>query len=134
MCPLPLSLSPGYHARKPDRAGLLERRRRSEDPTTGPDPATRRCAAHPHSTVDLMARATSAQAARLPEKPVGYDLTMRVPLNIAARVMACCVCALTVALALIGCGAGQITQTDRQVAAVDGAFGNVGNAIALRNV
>jgi periplasmic copper chaperone A len=83
---------------------------------------------------NLLARGTSAQAARLPAKPVGYDLTMRVPLNVAARVMVCCVCALTVALALIGCGAGQITQTDRQVAAVDGAFGNIGNAIALRNV
>ena len=81
-----------------------------------------------------MARATSAQAARLPEKPVGYDLTMRVSFNIAARVMACCVCALTVALPVVGCGAGQITQTDRQVAAVDGASGNAGNAIALRNV
>ena len=55
---------------------------------------------------------------------------MRVPLNIVARVVACC----AVALALIGCGAGQVTQTDRQVSAVDGAFGNVGNAIALRNV
>jgi periplasmic copper chaperone A len=59
---------------------------------------------------------------------------MRVPLNIAARFMACCVCALTVVLPLVGCSAGQITQTDRQVAAVDGAFGNVGNSIALRNV
>jgi periplasmic copper chaperone A len=70
----------------------------------------------------------------LPQKPIGYDLTMRVPRNITARVVACCACALTVALPLAGCGAGQITQTDRQVAAVDGAFGNVGNAIALRNV
>jgi hypothetical protein len=33
-----------------------------------------------------------------------------------------------------GCGAGQITQTDSQVAAVDGTYGNVGNSIALRNV
>lgn len=84
--------------------------------------------------MDRLARVTSVQAAQLPEKPVGYDLTMRVPLNIAVRVVACCVCALTVALPVVGCGAGQITQTDRQVAAVDGAFGNVGNAIALRNV
>jgi copper(I)-binding protein len=55
---------------------------------------------------------------------------MRVPLTIAARVVACC----AAALALVGCGAGQITQTDNQVAAVDGAFGNVGNSIALRDV
>jgi hypothetical protein len=57
---------------------------------------------------------------------------MRASLSIAARIVACC----AVALALVGCGAGQITQTDHQVAAVDGAFGNVGvgNAIALRNV
>jgi copper(I)-binding protein len=48
--------------------------------------------------------------------------------------MVCCVCALTVALSVVGCAAGQITQTDRQVAAVDGASGNVGNAIALRDV
>ena len=38
------------------------------------------------------------------------------------------------ALALVGCGAGQVTQTDSQFSAVDGAFGNVGNSIALRNV
>jgi copper(I)-binding protein len=47
--------------------------------------------------------------------------------------VACCACALT-ALTLVGCGAGQITQTDRQIAAVDGSYGDVGNAIALRNV
>ena len=76
----------------------------------------------------------SGQVAHLPLESVGYDLTMRAPLNIAARVVACCVCVLTAALTLAGCGAGQITQTDRQVSAVDGAFGNVGNAIALRNV
>ena len=55
---------------------------------------------------------------------------MRVPLTIAANIVACC----AAALALVGCGAGQITQTDNQVAAVDGAFGNVGNVIALRDV
>ncbi|MGH3779490.1 MAG: copper chaperone PCu(A)C [Pseudonocardiaceae bacterium] len=55
---------------------------------------------------------------------------MRVPLTIAARIVAC----FAAALALAGCGAGQIAQTDSQVAAVDGAFGNVGNSIALRNV
>jgi copper(I)-binding protein len=57
-------------------------------------------------------------------------LLMRVPLTVAARVVACC----AAALALAGCGAGQITQTDSQVAAVDGASGNAGNAIALRDV
>ena len=55
---------------------------------------------------------------------------MRVPLTIAARFVVCC----AAALALAGCGAGQIAQTDSQVAAVDGAFGNVGNSIALRDV
>jgi periplasmic copper chaperone A len=58
---------------------------------------------------------------------------MRVPLNVTARIMACCACALTVALPLVGCAAGQITQTDRQIAAVDGSAANVGT-IALRNV
>jgi hypothetical protein len=62
--------------------------------------------------------------------PVGYAWIMRASLIIAARIVACC----AAALALVGCGAGQITQTDRQVAAVDGAFGNLGNAIALRQV
>ena len=55
---------------------------------------------------------------------------MRVPFNTMARILACC----AVALALVGCGAGQVTQTDSQVSAVDGAYGNVGNSIALRNV
>ncbi|HEV7452825.1 MAG TPA: hypothetical protein VGO16_15840 [Pseudonocardiaceae bacterium] len=54
---------------------------------------------------------------------------MRPPLAVAALIAACC----ATALALVGCGAGQITQTDSQVAAVDGAHGNVGN-IALRDV
>ena len=55
---------------------------------------------------------------------------MRAPLTAAVRIMACCAATLM----LVGCGAGQITQTDSQVGAVDGAFGNVGNSIALRNV
>jgi copper(I)-binding protein len=55
---------------------------------------------------------------------------MRVSPTIAARIVACC----AAALALVGCSAGQITQTDNQVAAVDGGSGNVGNSIALRNV
>lgn len=55
---------------------------------------------------------------------------MRVSLTIAGRIVICC----AAALALVGCSAGQITQTDSQVAAVDGAFGNVGNSIALREV
>lgn len=55
---------------------------------------------------------------------------MRAALTAAVHIVACC----AVALVLVGCGAGQITQTDSQVGAVDGAFGNVGNSIALRNV
>ncbi|MGH3720536.1 MAG: copper chaperone PCu(A)C [Pseudonocardiaceae bacterium] len=66
----------------------------------------------------------------LPDGLVGYAVLMRVPLVITARIMACC----AATLALVGCGAGQIAQTDSQVAAVDGAFGSVGNAIALRDV
>lgn len=66
----------------------------------------------------------------LPDGPVGYASLMRVPLTVAVRIVACC----AAALALVGCGAGQITQTDSQVSAVDGASGNVGNAIALRDV
>jgi periplasmic copper chaperone A len=48
---------------------------------------------------------------------------------VTARIVACC----AIALVVIGCGAGQITQTDSQVAAVDGAYGDVGT-IALRDV
>jgi periplasmic copper chaperone A len=55
---------------------------------------------------------------------------MRVPLTVTARIAACSAVA---ALALVGCAAGQITQTDSQVSAVDGAFGSVGNIIALRD-
>jgi copper(I)-binding protein len=55
---------------------------------------------------------------------------MRRPLAVTALITACC----ATALALVGCSAGQITQTDRQVAAVDGANGDVGNNIALRDV
>lgn len=55
---------------------------------------------------------------------------MRASLTVTTRIAVCC----AAALALVGCGAGQITQTDRQVAAVDGTSGNVGNTIALRNV
>lgn len=54
---------------------------------------------------------------------------MLVPLNIAARILVCC----SAALALVGCSAGQITQTDSQVSAVDGTSGNVGTTIALRD-
>jgi copper(I)-binding protein len=54
---------------------------------------------------------------------------MRRPLVVTALIAACC----ATALALVGCGAGQITQTDSQVAAVDGAQGDNRN-IALRNV
>ena len=69
----------------------------------------------------------------MPLQPVGYNLTMRVPFTISARIVACCACALIVALPLVGCAAGQITQTDHSVAAVDGVSGNVG-VIALRDV
>ena len=69
------------------------------------------------------------RALRLSDGPVGYAVWVRVPLTFAARVAACC----AAALAFLGCSAGQITQTDRQIAAVDGTFGNVGS-IALRNV
>lgn len=55
--------------------------------------------------------------------------SMRRPLAVTALIAACCA---TVA-ALAGCSAGQITQTDSQVAAVDGANGDLGN-IALRDV
>ncbi|HEY3895335.1 MAG TPA: copper chaperone PCu(A)C [Pseudonocardiaceae bacterium] len=57
---------------------------------------------------------------------------MRVPLNGMARILTCCAAALAVA----GCSAGQVTQTDSQVSAVDGAYGNagIGGSIALRNV
>lgn len=54
----------------------------------------------------------------------------RRPLAVTALIAACC----ATAAALAGCSAGQITQTDSQVAAVPGAFGDVGNNIALRNV
>ena len=55
--------------------------------------------------------------------------TMRRRLAVTALVAACC----ATAAALAGCGAGQITQTDSQVAAVSGSYGDVEN-IALRNV
>jgi copper(I)-binding protein len=55
---------------------------------------------------------------------------MRRPLAVTVLIAACCASAL----ALVGCSAGQITQTDSQVAAVDGASGDVGNSIALRDV
>ena len=48
----------------------------------------------------------------------------------AARLVVWCAAALV----LVGCGAGQVAQTDSQVAAVDGAFGNAANTIALRDV
>ena len=60
----------------------------------------------------------------------GYASIMRVPLTAVARIAGCG----AAALALVGCSAGQITQTDSQFSAVDGAFGNIGNSIALRNV
>jgi copper(I)-binding protein len=79
--------------------------------------------------MDCIARPVH-RALRQVDEPVGYAWVMRVPLSVATRFAVCCVAAV----ALAGCGAGQITQTDSQVAAVDGAFGNVGRAIALREV
>lgn len=55
---------------------------------------------------------------------------MRPPLAGVALIAACC----AATLALAGCSAGQITQTDSQVAAVDGAFGDAGEDLALRDV
>ncbi|MGH3898951.1 MAG: hypothetical protein ACRDTA_12020 [Pseudonocardiaceae bacterium] len=51
------------------------------------------------------------------------------PLAVTALIAACCAIATA-----LGCSAGQITQTDSQVAAVDGAYGDVGDNIALRDV
>jgi periplasmic copper chaperone A len=61
---------------------------------------------------------------------VGYTWIMWASLTSTTRIVACC----AAVLALAGCSAGQITQTDHQVAAVDGASGNAGTVIALRNV
>ncbi|MGH4007601.1 MAG: copper chaperone PCu(A)C [Pseudonocardiaceae bacterium] len=52
------------------------------------------------------------------------------PVAVSALIAVCC----AAAAGLAGCSAGQITQTNSQVAAVDGAFGDVGNNIALRDV
>jgi hypothetical protein len=49
---------------------------------------------------------------------------------VAGQVAVC----LAAGLALTGCGAGQITQTAAQQAAVDGASGDAGEDIALRDV
>src|ERR687893_2205482 len=51
-------------------------------------------------------------------------------LAVTALIPACCASAPS----LVGCSAGQITQTDSQVAAVDGAYADVGQNIALRDV
>jgi periplasmic copper chaperone A len=56
---------------------------------------------------------------------------MRAPVTAAIRIVASCAAALAL---LVGCAAGQISQTSRQFSAVDGTSGNVGNSIALRNV
>jgi hypothetical protein len=54
---------------------------------------------------------------------------MRLPLALAAQIVAC----FAAVLALAGCGAGLVTQTDNQVAAIDGASANLGG-IAIRDV
>ena len=51
------------------------------------------------------------------------------PFAVTALIAACCASAPS----LVGCSAGQITQTDSQVAAVDGAYADVGESIALRD-
>lgn len=56
--------------------------------------------------------------------------SMRRPLAVTTLIAACC----ATAAAVTGCSAGQITQTDSQVAAVDGASGDAGTTIALRDV
>lgn len=53
---------------------------------------------------------------------------MGLPLRHAASIVACC----AVALALAGCGAGQVTQTDSQVPLIDGSNADVGD-IAIRD-
>lgn len=55
--------------------------------------------------------------------------SMRSPLALTVQVLAC----FAAVLALAGCGAGQVTQTDTQVAAIDGANANLGS-VALRDV
>lgn len=55
---------------------------------------------------------------------------MRPALAVTALIVTC----YAAALVLVGCSAGQITQTDSQVAAVDGAYGDIGTTIALRDV
>jgi copper(I)-binding protein len=55
---------------------------------------------------------------------------MRALVNAATRIVTCC----AATLALVGCAAGQISQTSREFSAVDGTSGNVGNSIALRDV
>ncbi|MBV8997037.1 MAG: copper chaperone PCu(A)C [Pseudonocardiales bacterium] len=55
---------------------------------------------------------------------------MHGPVTAASRTVACC----AAALALVGCAAGQISQTSREFSAVDGTSGNVGNGIGLRDV
>ncbi|MGH4016368.1 MAG: copper chaperone PCu(A)C [Pseudonocardiaceae bacterium] len=54
---------------------------------------------------------------------------MRPLLPRTTRIVACCAAALTLA----GCGAGQVTQTDSQVAVIDGSSADIGS-IAVRDV
>lgn len=61
---------------------------------------------------------------------MGYAWIMRGAHPVVACIVACC----AAVLALASCAAGQITQTDSQVPAVDGVFADVGSTIALRNV
>ncbi|MFD5828842.1 hypothetical protein [Lentzea sp. NPDC060358] len=53
--------------------------------------------------------------------------------GVSRRLVVTAALAAGLGLAAVGCSAGQVTQTDTQVAAVDGASGNAG-PIAVRNV
>jgi copper(I)-binding protein len=53
--------------------------------------------------------------------------------GVSRRLIATAALAAGLGLVAVGCSAGQVTQTDTQVAAVDGASGNAG-PIAVRNV
>ncbi len=53
--------------------------------------------------------------------------------GVSRRLIVTAALAAGLGLVAVGCSAGQVTQTDTQVAAVDGASGNVG-PIAVRNV
>lgn len=77
-----------------------------------------------------MSRAQYSASAQIPEQssPAPAGSSRRRVLTRFAPAMA----GLGIAALLVGCGAGQVTQTDTQVSAVNGASGQVG-MIAIRN-